>query len=182
MINNETTPLYNALKTAPQELRSFSKTVAPERSNWRDQWISKRHRDFGWNAPFTDIDFMGFEYDNCVPVALIEYKHFHADIKLSGSPIKTQKYTADNLRLPDGSFGIPFFVVAYYPDHHNYHVIPMNDAAKALPHCDVAKTWTERNFVRLLYFLRKKNCPQEILNEMWNSKLPEGVLPLKITL
>lgn len=151
-----------------------------ERSGWRDQWISNRHRDFGW-ALCVDVDFLGIEYDYGVPVCLIEYKHFHADIKLSSSQMKAQKYMADNLRMPDGSFGMPFFVVAYYPEHHNYHVIPMNDAAKAIPNCSVAKTWSERNFVKLLYWMRKKNCPQEILDQMWTSKLPQGVLALKIS-
>lgn len=148
--------------------------VAPERSNWRDQWISNRHRDFGWRAPFTDIDFMGFEYDNNNPIALIEYKHCHANIKLNGSPIQLQLNVANKLE-------IPFFVVAYYPDYHNFYVIPMNDIAKSIPQCNAPKVWTERNFVKLLYWMRKKNCPQNVLDNMWNSKLPHNAIPLKIS-
>lgn len=159
--------------------------AAPERSNWRCQWISTRHREWGGGVPFTDVDcilsddvtlpedLMGIEYDNEIPYALIEYKDWNANINLNHTGIKTQKYIADNLRLPDGSFGIPFFVVVYNKDYHVFHVIPMNEKAKKVPWCQTAKDWTERNYVRMLYWLRKKKCPQHIENNMWTKKLPE---------
>ena len=52
--------------------------VRRERSGWRDEWISKRHRLWGFDCPAVDIDFLMLEYDRSVPCALIEYKEQHA--------------------------------------------------------------------------------------------------------
>ena len=41
----------------------------------RDAWLSGRHRVWGSNVPAMDLDFILAEYDKCVPVALIDYKH-----------------------------------------------------------------------------------------------------------
>lgn len=143
--------------------------VRVERTGWRDEWISNRHREFGWNAAFTDIDFMGLEYDQGKPVCLIEYKHFNAKINLDHPSIQAQKWLADKAELP-------FFLVVYYPKEFQYYVIPINDRAKQVPHCEGVKFWSEKNFVKLLYFLRNRVAPEEILRKM--SKTLDKNLPL----
>ena len=45
-----------------------------EAKEWRDEWISERHRTWGYELPATDIDFMLLEYSGSKPIALIEYK------------------------------------------------------------------------------------------------------------
>lgn len=39
------------------------KAVAEERNGWRDERISKRHRQWGRDCPAVDIDFLMLEYD-----------------------------------------------------------------------------------------------------------------------
>ena len=52
--------------------------VAQERSGWRDEGISLRHRKWGWDCPAVDIDFLLIEYDHGKAIALVEYKNEHA--------------------------------------------------------------------------------------------------------
>jgi hypothetical protein len=140
-----------------------------ERTGWRDEWISNRHREFGWNAAFTDIDFMGLEYDQGKPVCLIEYKHQNAKINLDHPSIQAQTWLADKAELP-------FFLVVYYPKEFQYYVVPINNYAKQVPYCQEAKFWSEKNFVKLLYFLRNRIAPEEILQKM--SKTLDKNLPM----
>lgn len=144
-------------------------SVRVERNGWRDEWISNRHREFGWNVAFTDIDFMGLEYDQGKPVCLIEYKHFNAKINLSHPSIQAQKWLADKAELP-------FFLVVYLPEKFMYYVVPVNELAKNVPNCSEPKYWSEKNFVKLLYFLRNRICPTEVLDKM--SKTVDKTLPL----
>ena len=53
----------------------------------RDAWLSGRHRVWGSNVPAMDLDFILAEYDRCVPIALIDYKHERATINLQLSLI-----------------------------------------------------------------------------------------------
>lgn len=150
------------------------KEVRLERTGWRDEWISSRHREFGWDAPMTDLDFPALEYNRGVPVALIEYKHYRAKVNLSHPSMKAMSFMATKCE-------IPFFVIIYYPEFHNYHIIPMNEIAKQVPHCDQARTWSEKNFVLMLYWLRKVTCPKEILDKMKNTVLPKNAEPMNIS-
>ena len=49
-----------------------------ERTGWRDQALSERHRAWGWDCPALDMDFVMIEYDNGKATALVEYKHEQA--------------------------------------------------------------------------------------------------------
>lgn len=140
----------------------FRPKVKEERTGWRDEWISNQHRKFGYDAPMVDIDFLGIEYDNSLPVALIEYKHYNANINLSHPSIKAQSTLATNSN-------IPFFVVVYYPETSHYFIYPINLIAQKIKYCEKCKPWTESNFVKLLYFLRKKTVPQDILDSLSKS-------------
>ncbi len=142
--------------------------VKKERNGWRCEWISERHRHFGWDCPMTDLDFPALEYNSGKAVCLIEYKHYNAQIKLNHPSMKAMTWMADKCE-------IPFFVVVYYPESNNYFVVPMNDSAKAVPHCSESKMWSERNYVKMLYWLRKMNCPENILAELKSNKFPEDM-------
>jgi hypothetical protein len=140
--------------------------VRLERSGWRDEWMSIKHRDYGWDAPFVDIDFMGIEYNYGKPVALIEYKHYNANVYPNHPSIKAQVYLADAAK-------IPHWIVIYYPEDVQYYLIPTNEYAKnyaGQKMCFEPAFWSEMNFVKLLYHLRKSNIPAEIAPKM-NKKI-----------
>lgn len=149
------------------------KEVKPERNSWRDEWISNRHREFGWDAPMTDLDFPALEYNKGVPVALIEYKHYKAKVTLNHPSMKAMTWMADKCE-------IPFFTVIYYPEFNNYYVIPMNTCASQVPHCEISRIWSEKNYVKMLYWLRKVTCPPEILIKMKTNLLPDYAEPMTI--
>lgn len=156
------------------------KQVAKERTHWRDEWISERHRDFGWDVPMVDIDcvelstqceadmeaFKTLEYNHGVPVAIIEYKEYHAQVNLKHPSINALKWMADKCE-------IPFFVTIYYKEHHCFYVIPMNDIAAKFTGINI---FNEQNYVKLLYSLRKVICPDKILSQMWSKELPKELI------
>ena len=54
-------------------------STTKERTGWRDERISQRHRLWGVECQAIDLDFLlveyRSEYDDIRPVAIIEYKH-----------------------------------------------------------------------------------------------------------
>lgn len=139
--------------------------VKPALYNYDQNWYSDRHRLYGFNVPALDLDFPMIEYDRGMPVALIEAKHRNAALKLWHPSFKAMKVLADNSK-------IPFFITVYAPEHCAYYVISMNDCARQVPWCDKPRWFNERNYVKLLYWLRKKSCPAEILDQLNGDKLP----------
>ena len=53
----------------------MTKDVAPERTGWRDEKISLRHRMWGFDCPAVDVDFVMVEFDRARVVAIVEYKN-----------------------------------------------------------------------------------------------------------
>ena len=100
--------------------------VVEERSNWRDEWISKKHREWGWDCPAVDIDFLLIEYDKSIPKALIEYKEIRAKPQRASHP----SYRAI-IHLADAAH-LPFFAVRYKQYGDWYKVIPLNQYAKRI--------------------------------------------------
>lgn len=141
--------------------------------NYDQSWLSDRHRLFGFNCPALDVDFFMIEYDKGSPMALIEYKHQNCSLKLWHPSFKAMRVLADNSK-------IPFFITIYSPDNFAYYVIPMNDYARQVPWCDQPRWFNEKNYVRMLYFLRKKQCPTEILASLNGDKLPPNPVKLDI--
>ena len=129
-----------------------------ERSGWRDEKLSKRHRDWGKDCPMADIDFLVIEYDCAVPKALVEYKHEQQSVEnflkyLKGSNCKAIGHLGDMAQLPA-------FVVRYKDDLSAYHARPINAVAREwLPK---PKTMAESEWVSFLYRLRGREIPQEI--------------------
>jgi hypothetical protein len=145
--------------------------VKPERSNWRDPelfprinkglgissgWetaLSLRHRDWGWNCPAVDIDFIlvsgdndpveggmiFVEYTNHVAVAIVEYKVEGA----SPTSYSRRNAICSAIRLE-----LPIFEVFYTPDFSSFRVT-----------CWVGgcpdQTFTESGFKNFLEKLRK---------------------------
>ena len=138
----------------------------------RDAWLSGRHRVWGSNVPAMDLDFILAEYDRCVPIALIDYKHERATINLESANSRTLTALGDMA-------GIPAFIVRYghsnqsgwwgeVPENSTpwFQVIPLNSYAHTagLPSNDNKTRLSELVFVSWLYELRGRKIPQGIVD------------------
>ena len=132
--------------------------VRPERTGWRDAALSEEHRKFGWNCPAVDLDFLLLEYDRGTPSALIEYKNEHAKPQYASNP----SYQA--LSELGKRADIPTFVCRYKDDFSIWTVIPLNDVAKE--HLPKRKEMNEPDYVRFLYRLRGRECPQSVIDKL----------------
>jgi hypothetical protein len=139
--------------------------TAHERSGWRDEAISRRHRDWGFNCPAVDLDFLVVEYNLALPVALVEYKHHRARMPNLDHP----SYQA-LLALADGfSPVLPFLIVFYWPETWAFRVHPVNDEARLTYHDAVGLS--ERRYVESLYHLRRLKVEQVVLDRL-HTELP----------
>ena len=137
-------------------------TVTPERTAWRDVQFSLRHRDWGWDCPAVDIDFLMVEYDQAEPRAIIEYKHESAQEPTSEHPsYRSVCKLADRGR-------IPFFVVRYADDLSWWWVIGLNGRARHL----LGETpnlilFAEAEYVRFLYeTVRDRTFPTDLMEKL----------------
>lgn len=134
----------------------MTRTGAVERTHWRDERLSERHRRYGSNAPAVDLDFILVEFDDCKPVALVEYKHEKAREQYLSSP---QFQVLINLA---DAADLPAFCVRYAFDFSWWKVVPLNKRAKEfLPE---RITLTEKQYVSMLYALRGRKAPQSVLD------------------
>ena len=135
--------------------------VRSERTGWRDLGLNDRHRLWGWDCPATDIDFI--EYDYGKAVAFIEYKHERA------ASIQLDNLNHNLRALIDSGnrASLPVFLVRYATDYSWWKVVALNEQGKR--HLPNRITFTEVDFVRLLYKLRGRECPSSILESLQTS-------------
>jgi hypothetical protein len=125
---------------------------ANERSGWRDERLSLRHREGGVNCPAADADFILFEYDQKIVRAIIEYKHEFAP---PSSPSDANNQALKNIA---DRAGIPFFACRYGENLDWFLAVPLNDLAlKLLPS---RERLSERGWVELLYKIRGRSMPE----------------------
>ena len=130
--------------------------VAKERTGWRDQEISARHRKWGYDCPALDIDFLMLEYDRGKAVALAEFKNEHAaQIRMGHPSIQALINLAD-------AANIPLFLVRYATNFSWHHVTPGNSNAKCF--VPEAIKLTEPEWIALLYRCRGREVPTELLS------------------
>jgi hypothetical protein len=129
--------------------------VKAERSGWRDQALSSRHRRWGWDAPFVDFD--GIEYDDGKPLFMVEYKEVSAPpVSPKASNIRALCEVADRARLP-------FFVIRYQAEPEwSFLIRPANRVAKALKDVPLGKI-SEQEYVQFRYRFAGRECPAEVL-------------------
>ena len=95
-----------------------------ERTHWRDETISQRHREWGFDCPCTDVDFLLIEYHIAEPVAIVEYKHSKANFpNLQQSSYRALQRLAERSELP-------LLLTFYWPDIWAFRVYPLNKLAK----------------------------------------------------
>lgn len=153
----------------------FERQVAVERSNWRDKEISNRHRDWGFNCPAVDLDFLMVEYNMGKPVGLVDYKHFHALVPPNEPAfkqfIKHASYRALSM-LCDGyrDGPLPFIVARYWPTNWSFQVFPVN--AYAMRHFKFSESLSEHEYVVRLYHLRRLVLNKELAGKLNTTKPP----------
>jgi len=118
-----------------------------EQTGWRDEWISKRHRTWGYDLPATDIDFILLEYSNQEPVALIEYKTV-GSMRYLG----TEKAIRDHRPVSTlaAMANLPAFIVAYDTKNIAFYVKSTNHAAERITEYN----WLMMNETSFIDFLR----------------------------
>lgn len=149
----------------------YSKT-RPERTHWRDQKLSERHRAWGFNCPAIDIDFLMVEFHAGKPVAIIDYKRYTGSIK------NLNQKSIDAISTLANNSNIPFFVVFYWDDVWAFRITAINNIAKNTLQqykIDENKILTEQQYVYFLYKLRniKLTKEEEELIKSLNNRLPK---------
>jgi len=144
--------------------------TAHERTGWRDQSISERHRQWGANCPSCDLDFLLLEYNVGLPTALVEYKHHLAQ------PVDLRHATYRALTaLADRGDPIPFLLAYYWPETWSFYVYPVNAAARAI-YPERARCLSERRFVSSLYVMRRRTIETAVLARLHDTPPPDGAL------
>lgn len=150
-------------------MMSRNNGVRKERTGWRDERISKRHRKWGFNCPAVDLDFLMVEYNHGLPVAIVEYKHHCARMPNTRHPTyRALRDLADNY----AGHGLPFIVAFYWPDIWAFRVKAINESA--LKWFDKDAHMTEREYVTRLYDIRELTCNEQTKNNL-NTSLPDGL-------
>ena len=144
----------------------YERPVRKEDTGWRDEEMSNRHREWGWNCPVLDIDFLVCEYNLGKPVAIIEYKRQKIPvINESAVGYRVLRDLADARYRP-----LPLFVVFYWVGIWAFKVIPMNETARSYI---VSETvMSEYDYVSFLYKMRRIALKNELGNKL-NRELPK---------
>ena len=131
--------------------------VRKERTGWRDQRLSERHRRWGWNCPAVDLDFLMLEYDRGKAVAVVEYKNVHAAPQYPIHPTYRALIDLGNRA------GLPVFGVRYADDFSWWRVTPLNDLAKKwVPQ---QTRMTEEEWVTVLFRIRGTEVPPDLFTD-----------------
>jgi len=132
------------------------KQAAPERTGWRDERISLRHRLWGFDCPAVDIDFLMVEFDKGRVCCLVEYKNEMAAPQYANHP--SYKALID---LADRA-SIPFIACRYASDFSWWKVHPLNKNAKK--YLTSSTELSEKGWVELLYKIRGRNMPHDLFD------------------
>jgi hypothetical protein len=142
--------------------------TAFERSGWRDQELSQRHRDWGFNCPAADLDFLMVEYHLGCPVAVVDYKHYRAGLPKTDHPT----YRATGQLYDDRGQQLPFFIARYWPVTWAFRVLAMNDRARKWLDSDSYVPMTERQFVVGLHRFRSVTVAERVLSGLHDEMPP----------
>ena len=139
------------------------KTVRKERTGWRDQNLSERHRLWGWDCPAVDLDFLFLEYDRGKATALVEYKHEKARPQTAAHPTYQAMIDLSNRA------GIPIFACRYKGDFSRFQVTSLN--SKARDFLPERQNMTESGWISFLYMVRGRKISQQKIDELLSQTL-----------
>lgn len=150
-----------------------SRKVASERSGWRDAEFSARHRLYGYDCAFSDVDWI--EYDRGKVVAIVEIKNEHAsrdrlenDLTRNWSPIRA-------LRDLGTRAGVPVFLCIYQSEFNWFEISPLN--IHATKYVESTSLLSERQWVEILYRVRGRTMPNDPVWDDSGKLLPGARLP-----
>jgi hypothetical protein len=132
--------------------------VPVERTGWRDQNLSARHRTWGIGCPAIDIDLILIEMNRAKPVAIIEYKGELAQPQLINHPSYLALCDLGNRAR------LAVFAVRYAHDFSWFRVVPLNHFSKCI--MPTRQMMNERQYVTLLYNLRGVQPPASIFESI----------------
>ena len=136
-----------------------------ERTGWRDQAISNRHRNWGFNCPAVDLDFVVVEYNIGKAVAVIEYKCYGAE----KPNIKHPTYRAlIDLCNSYRKAPLPFMIVFYCNEDWWFKVYPVNSTAREF--YTPGQVMSEKEYVTSLYDMRKLVIEDSVLRKLSDIK------------
>jgi len=145
---------------------------ANERTGWRDEWLSNRHRKWGNDCPAVDIDFLMIEYNHKWPVALIDYKYWtgkYLDTKNNAS-ITAMINLANLAKIPAA--------LSYYSKHptndicRGFKVQGLNEfSGKAF---NTIIRMSEYDYVKWLYAKRGTKMPDGVAKILCRDTPPES--------
>ena len=146
--------------------------VSPERSGWREEALSRRHRDWGLACKMVDLDWFAVEYvvrDGAAhPVLVVDYKQAAAawppDPRDWNAEALGRFYHADGRQ-------IAMVFVRYWRQPWTFLVRPGNAEARRI----LSDSWvmSERKYVRWLYRVRNIEMPAAVGDRL-SSDLPLG--------
>ena len=150
-------------------------STKPERTGWRDERISRRHREWGCCGA-VDIDFLLVEFSASYPYAIIEYKHEKAALSqqlLNGNFYQAEKTLHKNTYQALSTLGslakIPVIVCSYSDNLSQYMTYPVNEYAKWSYGKGLQK-FNEIEYVKFLYKIRGLKMPFELEKQLKNRK------------
>lgn len=143
--------------------------TAFERTGWRDEQISRRHREWGYNCPAVDLDFLVCEYNVGEPVALVEYKHERAQ------PPSLLHPTMRALRSLADTAALPFMLVYYRREPWRFLVFPANERAQNFYRG--VRSLSEQRFVKSLYVLRSHVIDAQVYDRLDDVEDPLSAWP-----
>jgi hypothetical protein len=127
--------------------------VSPEQRMALDRALSDRHRKWGTECPAVDMDFVLCEFNHGHAVAIIDYKHHAASLgNTNDLSYEALKYLSDTRTRR----WLPFVVARYWPDLWAFQVTALNPPAVKWLSSAGPVDYTEQQFVRKLYALRKE--------------------------
>jgi len=133
--------------------------VPDERTFQRDMKLLVRHRQWGFNMPAVDIDFL--EYDNRKSIALVEYKRA-ADLARCYPELNTNLQALIDL---GNRASLPVFCTFYNPNLKWYRIFPVNENAKEKG--TPGGILSEYKYVDFLYWLKGRQMPEHIREKLW---------------
>lgn len=139
--------------------------VRQERTGWRDESLSRRHREWGFNCPAVDLDFLMVEYNLGKPVGLIEYKHFQA--RMPNLKHATYRALSELATVAE----LPFVVAFYWPSSWAFRIYPINGISKN--HFRNPEDLSEREFVQRLYRLRRLKLTENLEGKLQTLRPPK---------
>lgn len=147
----------------------------PEMTHARDMTFHIARREFGFNIPVTDLDFL--EFDNFEPVLLWEAKsiksHWRDGKRTAG--MKAQWNLAKRAN-------VPYVVVEHNEDWSEVTVCKVGNWERMQPIILSEQAMTLKQFVSWLYEVRDRDIERELgnilLEQKWTDIIPDKLEPV----